>query len=456
MIEEDICRRVLDNYLNGETISVQAEVLNIPYSTLYKELRNNYDFDNIKKQKQILDFNKDIQFIKDLGSDIKLNIDDNHTLQYTDWKGVKGRYYFLCSICKKDWKYITFDQVKANRSSVCKKCSVELAKQKQRIDYDYILEEVKKCNSEIRKYKDLEMSKSDWGRIVDKYWIKCNICNKWLFVEYRNFIKKYSGTCNACRGSSVRWTTELVNEYCKNVNSEFRSDIWVMSDTKYTFACVNCGEDIIKSFTKFKEGQNTCEKCYRERIKLKMSKSNEEYLEELRFNNIDIVPLEEYQGGDTPIKHRCPKCLSEDWTPTPTNIISGHSNSCMGCRSSRGEDVISNYLNLRNIRYVKEYKFKDLKSSKNYYLRFDFAVFDGLSEVIVIIIEYDGLHHYEPIHYSRDISKNISSFERTKYNDAVKNQYCKDNNIPLLRIPYWEFENIEDLLNSNEIIKNIK
>lgn len=29
---------------------------------------------------------------------------------------------------------------------------------------------------------------------------------------------------------------------------------------------------------------------------------------------------------------------------------------------------------------------------------------------------------------------------------CVKNKFCKDNNIKLIRIPYWEYDNIEKIL----------
>ena len=29
----------------------------------------------------------------------------------------------------------------------------------------------------------------------------------------------------------------------------------------------------------------------------------------------------------------------------------------------------------------------------------------------------------------------------------IKNDYCSINNINLIRIPYWEFENIENIIN---------
>ena len=31
-------------------------------------------------------------------------------------------------------------------------------------------------------------------------------------------------------------------------------------------------------------------------------------------------------------------------------------------------------------------------------------------------------------------------------NDNIKSQYCKDNNIKLIRIPYWEYDNINEIL----------
>ena len=59
-------------------------------------------------------------------------------------------------------------------------------------------------------------------------------------------------------------------------------------------------------------------------------------------------------------------------------------------------------------------------------------------------IEYDGQHHYYPVTF------NGVSEERAKENhlitikhDEIKNQYCKNNNIELLRIPYYNFKDIE-------------
>ena len=37
-------------------------------------------------------------------------------------------------------------------------------------------------------------------------------------------------------------------------------------------------------------------------------------------------------------------------------------------------------------------------------------------------------------------------FQLIVLHDNIKTQYCKDNKINLIRIPYWEYDNIENIL----------
>ena len=46
------------------------------------------------------------------------------------------------------------------------------------------------------------------------------------------------------------------------------------------------------------------------------------------------------------------------------------------------------------------------------------------------------------------------SFKRTQYHDQIKNQYCEDHNIKLIRIPYWDENNIELILSQELHIRN--
>lgn len=61
------------------------------------------------------------------------------------------------------------------------------------------------------------------------------------------------------------------------------------------------------------------------------------------------------------------------------------------------------------------------------------------------LIEFDGEQHFAVV----DFFGKETGFAERVYNDAIKNAYCEDNNINLLRIPYWELKNIENILNTN-------
>ena len=63
-----------------------------------------------------------------------------------------------------------------------------------------------------------------------------------------------------------------------------------------------------------------------------------------------------------------------------------------------------------------------------------------------ILIEYDGQQHFKPVSFGNDEEKAISEFKQRQINDDIKTQYCKSNDIELIRIPYWEYENIEEIL----------
>lgn len=102
--------------------------------------------------------------------------------------------------------------------------------------------------------------------------------------------------------------------------------------------------------------------------------------------------------------------------------------SC-GCLKSIGEEKISKLLQQNNIYFEKEKTFGI--NSKGGYYRFDFYVNNKY------LIEYDGIQHFKE-----------SNPWNCKARDIEKNIWCKDNNIPLIRIPYTQLNKLclEDLL----------
>ena len=116
-------------------------------------------------------------------------------------------------------------------------------------------------------------------------------------------------------------------------------------------------------------------------------------------------------------------------------LISGRKTSCGCTKQSSGENIISNILTENNIPFEQEKRFKDCKDT--FSLPFDFYIENKY------LIEFDGKQHFYSNSYFGE-----QSFKQTKKHDIIKNQYCKANHIPLIRIPYTHLSDIkiEDLL----------
>lgn len=151
-----------------------------------------------------------------------------------------------------------------------------------------------------------------------------------------------------------------------------------------------------------------------------------------------------YTKSTEKCKMRHNKCGYE-WMVHANSMMRGH--GCRNCTKSRGENKIEKVLKEMGLVWRKDRAFDDLKNPKTRMpLYFDFCV---ETEVGIVCIEYDGEHHFKAIRFGGpECSEEsvIKSFKNIKYRDKLKNEYCKTNKIPLIRIPYWKFNEIEKIL----------
>ena len=84
-------------------------------------------------------------------------------------------------------------------------------------------------------------------------------------------------------------------------------------------------------------------------------------------------------------------------------------------------------------RYKKEYTVKEISN-----LRFDFALLEN--EKVVRLIEFDGIQHFTS--RSGVWNDTEDDLQKRQERDNRKNKWAIDNNIPLVRIPYWERDKI--------------
>ena len=99
---------------------------------------------------------------------------------------------------------------------------------------------------------------------------------------------------------------------------------------------------------------------------------------------------------------------------------------------SKGEYKIEKVIRDLSIPFYKQYSFKDCKNINK--LKFDFYI-----PKYNCCIEYDGEQHFKPITFFGGEKQ----FNKQQQRDKVKNQYCLNNNINLIRIPYYDYDKID-------------
>ena len=163
-----------------------------------------------------------------------------------------------------------------------------------------------------------------------------------------------------------------------------------------------------------------------------MKYTQESFVEKMRCVNDDIEVIGVYNGMHSKITCRCKMC-GTIWEPYANGVIQG--GGCPTCKESYGERQIRKYLTSNHIEFVSQYKFDNCRRIKP--LPFDFYLPD-----YNICIEYDGQQHFQDI----EVFGGQDRFVYTQENDKIKTDYCQLNNIGLVRIPFWEINNIDNIL----------
>ena len=233
----------------------------------------------------------------------------------------------------------------------------------------------------------------------------------------------------------------------------FKKSVYELTKDEYTVL----GEEYVNARTPIKMKHNTCgyewdvlpyhfkgsgtrcPKCADKRIGMAKRKNQEDFnkeVAEITDNEYEVVG--EYINAITKIDILHKSC-NKLYNVEPNAFLNG--NRCAHCKPSisKGEKAISDFLESKNIKYLSQYSFDDCRNKNP--LPFDFVLISN--DEIKTIIEFDGRHHYEPI----DLWGGEEEFKRTVLCDNIKNEYCKNKGIKLVRIPYWDFDKINEILN---------
>ena len=147
-------------------------------------------------------------------------------------------------------------------------------------------------------------------------------------------------------------------------------------------------------------------------------------------NNLQLKIISQIAGkNSTRFKVQC-RC-GKYYTVEANQILSLNRYRCPECskRESRLELMTREWLEEHDIPFQTQYRFPDCRNKRS--LPFDFKC-DWHNQII--LIEVDGVQHYYVTQWT---SK--EDLERQKERDKIKEDYAKEHDYILLRIPFWLF-----------------
>lgn len=321
------------------------------------------------------------------------------------------------------------------RGQRCPKCGRATTSKKLRKNKETVLKEIKNIENGRFELKSEYISQRKEVIILDTK------CGKTFPVRYENFINH--PRCHVCEENKSALKEH--ETFVKQIEERHGKDEYTIlskykgKDKRIKVKHNKCGETFKPVAGNILRGSK-CPYCAGKKVgeSNNLKKLRPDLAKEWDYNKNKITPDKVTLGTSKKVWWLCKKghsfrCSIGDRTREDGVV-------CPVCNASKGEIKIEEVLIKSNIKYKRQYSFKDLKG-RGRVLSFDFALFDDKDNVICII-EYDGEQHFKPIEYWGG----VKAFESLQKRDEKKNKYCYAKQIPIYRIPYWEFKNIESII----------
>lgn len=271
--------------------------------------------------------------------------------------------------------------------------------------------------------------KNRQGKIL--YKCECS-CGNIVEVKAINLKKGITKSCGCIKESKIK-NTDIIGKKFGSFLVESFDYIDKRNVRKYKCRC-DCGNVVSVNVYNLLAGRSTNCGCVR---KKSLSIKKKDDMIGKKFGKLTVIEKHEVNKN----KKIVYKCLCECGGvcyATTQSLKSGHTSSC-GCIKSSGNMLLEQAIKKLSIPYKKEYQV-NLDYSDIKYIRFDIYL-----PTINTAIEFDGEQHYKPIKFFGGEER----FKLQKFQDEIKNNYCKENNIKLIRIPYYEKDNILKILQDN-------
>lgn len=276
----------------------------------------------------------------------------------------------------------------------------------------------------------------------------CDFCGKKYYPTFKNYNSKSNKKYDACKdciglkssntsvNNRAKEHFDKIKEICNNHDYELvtKESQYKNIDTKIKYICKKHGAQntSVKLFLK----AGGCAKCNHDSM-IKNKFHTREYVKSIieKYNGNKWVNENEYIGStvrNLMIKcGLCGKIFITSFNSYATEKSAQRKCWSCSCKESKGEEQVRKVLEKYSIKFESEKRFDDCRDIKP--LPFDFYL-PGYN----MCIEFDGQCHYE--------DRGFGDYNLRVMHDDIKNKYCKNNNIKLLRIPYWKGSKTEEII----------
>lgn len=287
------------------------------------------------------------------------------------------------------------------------------------------------CKKINEKYPNEELEVLQYIGAKEEGIILCKKCGSiYKLKNASNFLdKNKKKICSKCipRDDTIEIGYKIKSLLNKTHNLKLLNTYTKITDD-LEFMCLKCNGVFKRKPQIFLKSQK-CPICETFSIMKTEECFKKELIQKL---NGEYELLGEYKGTNTKTLFRHNDCgfIFEN---TPHNIL--QKIPCPKCKrfNSKGEIKIKKFLDNNNIYYEQQKHFKELNQ-----LSFDFYIPNKN-----VLIEYQGEQHFHSIKFFGGEAKYLKQIE----NDSIKREFCKNNNFILLEIEYFNYNNIEDILN---------
>lgn len=284
----------------------------------------------------------------------------------------------------------------------------------------------------IEKARAVHGDKYDYSRVVyrgkDKN-VKIKCPDHGIFPQTPDAHTNGKQGCKKCaREYNIKQTTWTKEQFLQRVY-EIHGDRYDYSKVEYkaydkdVIIICHIHGDFEQKPNNHIDNEQGCPKCGHISRCLSLSDTVDDFIRKARLTHGDRYDYSKvvYMGSRENIEIICKKHGA--FPQIPASHIFGC--GCPTCNQSKGEEMIESYLKRINVKFIQQKKFKGCKN-KNY-LKFDFYIPEWNC-----CIEYDGQQHFMPVEHFGG----YKSFIQTQKNDKIKDNFCVDNDILLIRIPF--------------------